>query len=229
MRSSACYRDWGLYAACVGIGLSIHALVTLPLLLMLLARRNPVQYLYGLAVPLMSAFATASSAAASPLTTSAVVKNNRVRAESARFVLPLGTTINMDGTAMYEAVAAVFIAQAWGIELSFGQELIIFATATLASIGAAGIPEAGLITMVIVLNAVGLPLEGIGLILSIDWILDRCRTTVNVWGDSVGAAVVDRLTLGAANRETEVSPSHGLVVAAPASQASVDMARDDVS
>lgn len=193
----------GLYAASVGIGLTIHALVTLPLILVLFTRRNPIRYLSGLGVPLMSAFATASSVAALPLTTVAVVKTNRVSADRARFVLPLGTTVNMDGTAMYEAVAAVFIAQAWGIELSFGQEIIIFLTATLASIGAAGIPEAGLVTMVIVLNAVGLPLEGIGLILSIDWFLDRCRTTVNVWGDAVGAAVVDALTA----RPTAAAPA----------------------
>jgi Na+/H+-dicarboxylate symporter len=98
----------------------------------------------------------------------------------------------MDGTALYEAVAAMFIAQAYGIPLGLPQQVIIFFTATLAAIGAAGIPEAGLVTMVIVLKSVGLPLEGIGLLLSIDWFLDRCRTTVNVWGDAVGAAIIDR-------------------------------------
>ena len=96
----------------------------------------------------------------------------------------------MDGTALYEAVAAMFIAQIWGIELTFGQQVIIFLTATLASVGAAGIPHAGTVMMVMVLNAVGLPLEGIGLIFAIDWFLDRCRTTVNVWGESVDAAVI---------------------------------------
>ena len=96
----------------------------------------------------------------------------------------------MDGTALYEAVAALFIAQVFGIELTIGQQVVIFVTATLVSIGAAGIPEAGLVMMVIVLAAVGLPLEGIGLLWAIDWFLDRCRTTVNVWGDSVGAAVI---------------------------------------
>jgi Na+/H+-dicarboxylate symporter len=104
----------------------------------------------------------------------------------------LGATINMDGTALYEAVAAVFIAQVYGVELDASMQAIIVLTATLAAIGAAGIPEAGLVTMLIVLRAVGLPLEGVGLLLAVDWLLDRARTTVNVWGDSVGAAVVDR-------------------------------------
>jgi Na+/H+-dicarboxylate symporter len=100
----------------------------------------------------------------------------------------------MDGTAMYEAVAALFIAQIYGVDLSLGQQIVIFLTATLASIGAAGIPHAGTVMMVFVLSAVGLPLEGIGLIWAVDWFLDRCRTTVNVWGDSVGAAVIGETT-----------------------------------
>ena len=108
-------------------------------------------------------------------------------------MLPLGATVNMDGTALYEAVAAMFIAQAYGIDLSLLQQLIIMLTATLASIGAAAIPGAGLVTMVIVLKAVGLPLEGIGMILAVDRLLDMLRTSVNVWGDSCGAAIVARL------------------------------------
>jgi len=108
-------------------------------------------------------------------------------------VVPMGATINMDGTALYEAVAATFIAQSYGIHLDPVQQLTVFLTATLAAVGAAGIPEAGLVTMVMVLQAVGLPTEGIALILVVDWLLDRFRTTVNVWGDAVGAAVIDRL------------------------------------
>jgi Na+/H+-dicarboxylate symporter len=99
----------------------------------------------------------------------------------------------MDGTALYEAVAVIFIAQVYGIDLSLGQQVIVLLTATLAAIGAAGIPEAGLVTMVIVLQAVGLPIEGIGLLLAVDWLLDRFRTTVNVWGDAVGAGVIETL------------------------------------
>ncbi|MCY4636001.1 MAG: cation:dicarboxylase symporter family transporter, partial [Acidobacteria bacterium] len=110
---------------------------------------------------------------------------------STEFVLPLGATINMDGTALYEAVAAIFIAQAIGFDLSITQQVVVAVTATLAAIGAAGIPEAGLVTLVIVLGAVGLPIEYVGLILSVDWLLDRFRTTVNAFGDSVGAAVVE--------------------------------------
>jgi Na+/H+-dicarboxylate symporter len=117
--------------------------------------------------------------------------NNKVSNRSAGFVLPLGATVNMDGTALYEAVAVIFIAQSLGMDLSAGQLLVIFLTATLAAIGAAGIPEAGLVTMVIVLTAVGIPTAGIGTILAIDWFLDRMRTTVNVYGDSVGAGIVD--------------------------------------
>ena len=99
----------------------------------------------------------------------------------------------MNGTAMYEAVAALFIAQVFNIHLEFTEQVIVFLTATLAAVGAAGIPEAGLVTMVMVLQSVGLPLEGIGMLLAIDWFLDRCRTTVNVWSDSIGAAVIDKL------------------------------------
>lgn len=183
----------GLYALTVIVGLGLHAGVTLPLILKFVGKRSPLAYARGMGSALMTAFSTASSSATLPMTLDLTETQNRVRPRTARFVLPLGATVNMDGTALYEAVAALFIAQAWGIDLTAGQQVIVFLTATLASIGAAGIPEAGTVTMVIVLNAVGLPLEGIGLILSIDWFLDRCRTTVNVWGDAVGAAVVDEL------------------------------------
>jgi len=118
---------------------------------------------------------------------------NGVPAKATSFVLPLGATVNMDGTALYEAVAVVFIAQMHGIDLSSGAMVIVFLTATLAAIGAAGIPEAGLVTMVMVLKAVDLPVEGIAMILAVDWFLDRCRTTVNAWGDAVGSAVIARL------------------------------------
>jgi Na+/H+-dicarboxylate symporter len=140
---------------------------------------------------LLTAFSTASSSATLPLTMQCVEEKNRVSPRAAGFVLPVGATVNMGGTAPYEAVAAIFIAQALGISLGAEQQLLVFVTATLAAIGAAGIPEAGLVTMVIVLRAVGLPLEEIGLILAVDWLLDRFRTTVNVWGDATGAAVIE--------------------------------------
>ncbi len=183
----------GKYAATVIVGLLLHAIVVLPLLLRIFGRRNPLAYASGMANALTTAFSTASSSATLPVTMESAQDNNQVSKRATSFVLPIGATINMDGTALYESVAAIFIAQAVGIDLTLGQQCIIFLTATLASIGAAGIPEAGLVTMVIVLRAVDLPLDGIGLILAIDWFLDRCRTTVNVWGDAVGAAIIDRL------------------------------------
>ena len=146
-----------------------------------------------MAPALLNAFSTASSSATLPLTMDGVKQNNGVSNRTASFVLPLGATINMDGTALYEAVAAMLIAQVYGITLGPMEQMVIVLTATLAAIGAAGIPEAGLVTMVIVLKAVDLPLEGIGLILTVDWLLDRFRTTVNVWGDSVGAGVIETL------------------------------------
>ncbi|MDQ6969098.1 MAG: dicarboxylate/amino acid:cation symporter [Mariprofundus sp.] len=181
------------YALAVISGLLTHAVV-LSALLVLLARRSIMDYLQHMGTALMTAFSTASSSATLPLTLEGV-KAAGVDEKARRFVLPLGATINMDGTALYEAVAVLFIAQAYGIDLSFGQQMLVLVTATMAAIGAAGIPEAGLVTMVIVLEAVGLPLEGIGLILAIDWFLDRCRTTINVFGDSVGAAVVGKLAV----------------------------------
>lgn len=185
----------GMYMVTVIAGLSVHALVVLPLALFFVAGRNPLQYARHLGNALLTAFSTASSAATLPLTIEGVEKNAKVKPQAAQFVLPLGATINMDGTALYEAVAVIFIAQAMGVDLSIGQQILVILTATLAAIGAAGIPEAGLVTMVIVLKAVGLPLEGVGLILAVDWLLDRFRTTVNVWGDAVGAAVVEKLAL----------------------------------
>jgi Na+/H+-dicarboxylate symporter len=188
------FANLGKYMATVLLGLTVHALVTLPILLKLVGGANPKKYFGKVAPALTTAFSTASSSATLPLTIDCVEAKAKVSPRVSSFVLPLGATINMDGTALYESVAAVFIAQVYGIDLSFGQQVLIFLTATLAAIGAAGIPSAGLVTMAIVLNAVGLPLEGIGMILAVDRILDMCRTTVNVWGDTVGCAVVARLS-----------------------------------
>ncbi|MFH1372539.1 MAG: dicarboxylate/amino acid:cation symporter [bacterium] len=182
----------GLYAVTVVAGLLIHAIITLPLILRYLGHKKPFPYFVNMGQALATAATTASSSATLPITIECVVEKNKINSRAAAFVLPLGATINMDGTALYEAVAALFIAQVFGIELTIGQQVVIFLTATLVSIGAAGIPEAGLVMMVIVLAAVGLPLEGIGLLWAIDWFLDRCRTTVNVWGDSIGAAVISQ-------------------------------------
>ena len=183
----------GKYTLTVVLALMIHAVVVLPLILYFVTKRNPLQYLINASEAITTAFSTASSSATLPVTIECAEERNRVSRKASLFVLPIGATVNMDGTALYEAVAALFIAQMFGIELGLGQQIIIFLTATLAAVGAAGIPEAGLVTMVMVLHAVGLPLEGIGMLLSIDWLLDRFRTATNVWGDSIGAAVVDTL------------------------------------
>jgi len=182
----------GSYALTVIAGLLVHALVTLPLLLKLFGKTGVSGFARNTSPALLTAFSTASSSATLPLTVECAEEKNGVSPRTAGFVLPLGATINMDGTALYEAVAVIFIAQMNGITLGIPELSIVFLTATLAAIGAAGIPEAGLVTMVLVLKAVGLPVEGISLILAIDWFLDRCRTTVNVWGDSVGAKIIDR-------------------------------------
>ena len=183
----------GKYVTTVISALLIHGFVILPVILYVITRRNPVTYFKNVLSALTTAFSTASSSATLPITIECAEENNRISRKSCLFVLPLAATVNMNGTALYESVAAMFIAQMLGIQLGLGDQMIIFLTATLAGIGAAGIPEAGLVTMVMVLQSVGLPLEGIGMLLSIDWFLDRCRTTINVWGDSIGAGVLDNL------------------------------------
>ncbi|MFG0332824.1 MAG: dicarboxylate/amino acid:cation symporter [Maioricimonas sp. JB049] len=179
------------YTFTVIAALFLHALVTLPIILWATTRRNPYRFIYQMLQALLTAFSTASSSATLPVTMECAVDRAGVSRRSVDFVTPLGATINMDGTALYEAVAAIFIAQFLGIDLSFGQQLLVAVTATLAAIGAAGIPEAGLVTMLIVLHAVGLPLKYQAIILPVDWFLDRFRTAVNVFGDACGAAVVD--------------------------------------
>lgn len=186
------------YMTSVLAGLAIHGLLTLPMILWLLTRRNPFLFMKQMSQAVLTAFSTASSTATLPITMECAENNAGVSRRSTEFVLPLGATINMDGTALYEAAAAIFIAQAYAIVdpayvLTLDKQIVIAMTATLAAIGAAGIPEAGLVTMLIVLNAVGLPLELIGLILPIDWLLDRFRTSVNAFGDAVGSAIVDRI------------------------------------
>ncbi len=180
----------GLYMSCVLLGLMFHAFITLPLILRFIGKGNPWKHFKLMTTPLLTAFSTSSSGATLPLTIDAIENEVGVSNKVSSFVLPLGATINMDGTALYECVAAIFIAQAYGIQMDFFHQIIIVITALLASIGAAAVPMAGLVMLTIVLTAVGLPLEGVGLILAVDRILDMCRTTVNVWSDSCGAAVI---------------------------------------
>ena len=179
----------GLHVVTVLSGLTIHFIILI--LIMLFVARQPLSYLVGMLRAIVTSFATASSTATLPITIQCAKESN-IDERARRFVLPLGSTVNMDGTALYEAAAAMFIAQAYNLQLDIGQQAIIFISATLAAIGAAGIPQAGLVTMIIVLQVVGLPVEGIGLLLAVDWFLDRFRTATNVWGDAVGAAVVHR-------------------------------------
>jgi len=190
-KGPAAFRVLGWYVLTVFFALAIHALVTLPAILRVMTGRQPLDYARKLTTALVTAFSTASSNGTLPLTMQNV-EDAGVKPEVTSFVLPLGATINMDGTALYEAVAVLFIAQVYGIDLSMTQQIIVALTALLASIGAAGIPHAGMVMMVVVLNAVGLPTSAVALILAVDRILDMCRTTVNVWSDSIAAAVVDR-------------------------------------
>jgi Na+/H+-dicarboxylate symporter len=181
-----------IYMLTVVLALSIHAFITLPLILRFIAKVKPAQHLKNMMTPLLTAFSTASSSATLPLTMEAVEYESGVSNKISSFTLPLGATINMDGTALYECIAAMFIAQVYGVELHILEQLLIVVTALLASIGAAGIPMAGLVMLTVVLTAAGLPLEGIGLILAVDLPLDMARTTVNVWSDSCGAVTVAR-------------------------------------
>lgn len=181
------------YALCVILALFIHAVIILPLIITFTTKRNPFVFMGKMKLALITAFSTSSSSATLPVTIRSLEKNALVSNKISGFVLPLGATINMDGTALYECIAVMFIAQAYGIDLNLSQQFIVILTALLASIGAAGIPMAGLVMMSIVLNAVGLPLEGVGLIIAVDRILDMCRTTVNVWSDSCGGFIIGHL------------------------------------
>jgi Na+/H+-dicarboxylate symporter len=184
----------GWYMVTVACALAFHAVVTLPLLLNFVARCRPLPFARAMSPALLTAFSSASSNGTLPLTLSCVEQRAGISNRVGSFVLPLGATVNMDGTALYEVVAVLFIAQLSGIDLSLAQQLIVAFTALLASIGAAGIPHAGLVMMIIILQAVGLPTESQGLIIAVDRVLDMGRTAVNVWSDSCGCAVVARLS-----------------------------------
>lgn len=196
----------GWYMSTVLVGLAIHGFLVLPLVLWVCSggKAHPYRFLWRMKRALMTAVGTDSSSATLPVTIDNAENEGECSKRAANFVLPLGATINMDGTALYEAVAVVFLFQLFGIELEFGQLLVVVITATLAAIGAAGIPSAGLVTMVIVITAVNmnlsgsadgpLPVAAIGIIIGVDRILDMCRTAVNVWGDAVGAKIISRIT-----------------------------------
>lgn len=187
---------WSLFAGMakylltVSLGLLIHTFIILPLILRLGFKVSPFKHLANMSEPLMTAFATASSGAALPMTLDAVKTKDNISARVADFVIPLGSTINMNGAALLECVAVVFIAQAYGVQLDFVQTLLISITALLCAIGSAGIPMSAMVMMVLILSVVGLPAEGIGLVIGVDRILDMMRTAVNVYGDTCVAVMV---------------------------------------
>ncbi|KFM69541.1 Excitatory amino acid transporter 2, partial [Stegodyphus mimosarum] len=187
-------QQLGLYMLTVILGLLIHGIITLPGIYFLITRKNPWTFFQGMLQAWVTALGTASSAATLPITFKCLEENNNVDCRVTRFVLPVGATVNMDGTALYEAVAALFIAQINGMSLSAGEIITVSLTATAASIGAASVPSAGLVTMLLVLTAVRLPTQDISMILAVDWLLDRIRTSVNVLGDAFGAGIVYHLS-----------------------------------
>ena len=181
------------FVAVVVVTTLLHGFVVLPLLLYLLTRMSPLVFLRGSRQALITAFATSSSSATLPVTLRCVEQHLHVKPSIAGFVVPLGATINMDGTALYEAAAALFVANLAGIELDFAQQLMVCFTTMMAAIGAPGIPSAGMVTMVMVLQSVGLPAEAVAILLPMDRLLDTVRTMVNVEGDMVGSVIVQRL------------------------------------
>ncbi|XP_041033415.1 excitatory amino acid transporter 2-like [Carcharodon carcharias] len=187
-------RQLGMYMVTVMVGLIIHGALILPSIYFIITRKNPLSFCGGIFQAWITALGTASSAGTLPVTFRCLEENLHIDKRVTRFVLPIGATINMDGTALYEAVAAIFIAQMNGVILDPGQIITVSLTATLASVGAASIPSAGLVTMLLILTAVGLPTQDVSLLIAVDWLLDRMRTSVNVVGDSFGAGIVHHLS-----------------------------------
>ena len=187
-------RPLAIFAVCVVIALAFHAFVTLPALLRFVGKVKPFKTMAGASPAMLTAFSTASSSATLPITMDSVEDNIGVSNKISSFVLPLGATVNMNGTALYECAAAIFLAQAYGLDLSFGQQFAVVVIALLTSIGVAGVPSASLVAIAIILTAIGLPIEAIGVLMVFDRILDMCRTSINVWGDACCATIVARLS-----------------------------------
>ncbi len=182
----------GMYMVVVVGGILIHAFITLPLIVKLISKSSPYRHFMLSRTPLITAFTTSSSNATLPLTMESVRNNSGVSNKVSSFTLPLGATINMDGAALYECVAVLFIAQAYGVDLTVAEQVIVVLTSLLASVGSAGIPMAGLVMITIVLSAVGLPLEGVGLVLAVDRIVDMFRTGTNVWSDICCSVIIGK-------------------------------------
>jgi Na+/H+-dicarboxylate symporter len=183
-----------IFALCVIGALALHAFGTLPLMLRFIGKVKPYKTMAGVSPAMLTAFSTASSSATLPVTMDCVEDNLGVSNKISSFVLPLGATVNMNGTALYECAAAIFLAQAYGLDLSFGQQFAVVVIALLTSIGVAGVPSASLVAIAIILGAIGLPMEAIGVLMVFDRLLDMCRTSVNIWGDACCATIVARLS-----------------------------------
>ena len=184
------FRPLLVFFFTVLVALAIHIFIVMPVLLRIIGGVNPIKHYQAMAPALLTAFSTASSSATLPVTIDCVENRAGVSNRVTSFVLPLGATVNMDGTALYECVAAIFIAQAYGLDLTVAQQITIVILALMTSIGVAGVPKASLVAIAIILAAIGLPAEGIGLILAVDRVLDMCRTGVNVFSDSCGAVII---------------------------------------
>ncbi|CAD1476314.1 unnamed protein product, partial [Heterotrigona itama] len=218
----------GLYMVTVVLGLLIHAIITLPTIFWFLTRQNPGVFFKGMMQAWITALGTASSAATLPITFRCLEENNKIDPRVTRFVVAVGATVNMDGTALYEAVAAIFIAQMNGISLGMGEVITVSLTATLASIGAASIPSSALITMLIVLTALGLPTNDVSLLFAVDWMLDRIRTSINVLGDGYGAGIVYHLSRNELDRMDQERKLEGLEMGTPLEDISESCKRESV-
>ncbi|XP_012217231.1 excitatory amino acid transporter-like [Linepithema humile] len=218
----------GLYMVTVVLGLMIHAIITLPVIYWFMTRKNPAVFFRGMMQAWVMALGTASSAATLPLTFRCLEENNKIDPRVTRFVVAVGATVNMDGTALYEAVAAIFIAQLNGISLGFVEVITVSLTATLASIGAASIPSAALVTMLLVLTALGLPTNDVSLLFAIDWMLDRIRTSINVLGDGYGAGIVYHLSKAELDKMDEERRLEGLETGNPFEMATGSRQKEEI-
>ncbi|KAM8903316.1 neutral amino acid transporter B(0) isoform 1-T1 [Spinachia spinachia] len=213
------FASLGKYIACCVIGHAIHGLLVLPGIYFIITRKNPYTFLWGIFTALATAFGTSSSSATLPLMMKCVEENNGVSKHISRFILPIGATVNMDGAALFQCVAAVFIAQLNNVSLNFIQVITILVTATASSVGAAGIPAGGVLTLAIILEAVGLPTNDISLILAVDWLVDRTCTVLNVEGDAFGAGLLQNFVDRASKREEAVELSEVRLEGNPAAAA----------
>ncbi|XP_051845272.1 neutral amino acid transporter B(0) isoform X2 [Antechinus flavipes] len=213
------FANLGKYVCCCILGHIIHGLVVLPLIYFVITRKNPYRFLWGIVPALATAFGTSSSSATLPLMMECVEERNGVSKHISRFILPIGATVNMDGAALFQCVAAVFIAQMNNVPLKFIQVLTILITATASSVGAAGIPAGGVLTLAIILEAISLPTKDISFILAVDWLVDRFCTIINVEGDAFGAGLLqcyaDRDGAGLGPEPAEVKEAVTVVALSP--------------